>query len=106
MFAGLGFWREQKEDVNEVAGFFPAGFVQQQVPVAVLIESLRRACLRKKSSVIISDTGRVEEQRNEELENEKLITELSSRPMRCHTAKDKGHTLFSLDNCLYLGVLK
>ena len=93
--------------MNEVAGLFPAGFVQQQVPVVGLIETSGRACLRKKSSVIISDNGRVEEQRVKELEYEKLITGLSSGPVRCHTAEEnKGHSLFSLGNSLYLGLLK
>lgn len=63
MFAGVGLWRGQEKDGNEVAGLFPAGFVQQQVPVVVLIETGGRACLRKNSSEIISDNGRAEEQR-------------------------------------------
>lgn len=106
-FAGVGLWRGQEEGVNEVAGLFPAGFIQQQVPVVVLIETSGRACLRKKSSVIISDNGRVEEQRIKELEYEKLIAGLSSGPAQCHAAEEnKGRSLFSLDGSLYLGFLK
>jgi len=101
MFAGLALWRGQEKDASEAAGLFPAGFVQQQVPAVVLVETSGRACLTKKSSVIISGNGSVEEQRVNELGYEKLVSGLSPRPARCHPAEEnKEHSLFSLDNSL------
>lgn len=103
MLAGLELWRGQEKDVNQVAGWFPAEFVQQQVPVVVLMETSGRACLRKKSSVIIPDSRREEEQRVKELEYEELMTGASSGPARCRTAEEnKGHSLFFLDGSLSL----